>query len=153
MKKSLMILTVMAVSLAFVGVAFAGGMIGCPGPTVTKLVPGKGAVTPPKTITKKDGCMTSCITVPGQCYMMKATPPPVVKYKAKVPVMRDLCLGKSKGQCQPCGFCVPVKWDCQWKTTLICGETEVIKTKIGKPGEKAVPLVCKTEPCPPPPCY
>jgi hypothetical protein len=166
MKKSLMILTVMAVSLAFVGVAFAGAPIGCPAPCVTKLVPAgfeklpgmkpgpvakAGVPTPPKCITQKVGCMTNVITCPGSSYAIDQRPVQV-KYWVKADVMKDLCLGKSKGQCMPCGFCVPVKWECKWKTSVICGETKLPKYKT-EMEDVIIPVVCKTEPCPPPPCF
>jgi hypothetical protein len=152
MKKSLVIMTVMAVSLAFVGLAFATGPIGCPPPMKMKLVPGKGAVTPPKTITKTDGCMTTCINIPGRSYYEK-TQMETVKVPKTYPVMKDLCLGQSKGQCMPCGFCVPVKWECKWQTSMICGEVTEYVTERRPAGKKKFPADCKPEPCTPPPCY
>jgi hypothetical protein len=153
MKKSLLILTVIAVSLAFVGVAFAGEMVGCPAPVKMKMVPGKGPITPPKTIVKKEGCMTSCITVPGSPYYMGEKAVKVPQPSKKADVMRDLCLGSCKGQCQPCGFCVPVKWDCKWKTSVICGTVDVPQPPKMEMVKVPMPAVCKAEPVIPPPCY
>jgi hypothetical protein len=168
MKKLLLVLTAVAVSLAFVGVAVAKEVIGCPVPCETKLVPaamgGKlpkakapkidipkfGKIAGPKTVVDNCG---NCITIPGQCY---ATYPVIVDLPpktVKVPVYKDLCKGASKGQCMPCGFCVPVKWDCKWKTTVICGETTITVPGGKDKTEKPFPVVCKPVPCPPPDCF
>jgi hypothetical protein len=161
MKKLLLVLTAIAVSLAFVGMAVAKGPIGCPPPCKTKMVvdyttpdrvkpvpvPKPGPVAPPKCITDKCG---NSITVPGGCYTTWKYPK-IVRVPKMVDVYTDLCAGKAKGSCMPCGFCVPVKWDCKWKTSVICGKVEVLAPKkiwVTKP----VPVRCVTEPCPPPDC-
>jgi hypothetical protein len=166
MKKLLLVLTAVAVSLAFVGVAVAKEVIGCPVPCETKLVPaamgGKlpavkakvaipkfGKIAGPKTVVDKCG---NCITIPGDSY---ATYPYTVPTTKLVPrdVYKDLCKGQSKGQCMPCGFCVPVKWDCKWKTSVICGKVMVEVPDLPETKEKPFPVVCKPVPCPPPDCF
>lgn len=164
MKKSLVILTVMAVSLAYVGVALAGGVVPCPGPCEFINVPAKmgapkpgpaakvplpGKIAAPKCVTPKCG---PCITCPGGPYGVweKTVMVPAMK---KVEVFRNLCQGKTKGQCQLCGPCAPsINWMCKWQTKVICGEVEV-PTMVPKRVKYEFPVVCKPKPCPPPECY
>jgi hypothetical protein len=161
MKKLLLVLTAVAVSLAFVGIAVAKGPIGCPPPCdykmVTEYMPPPVVPThkvpkmkPPTAPTCKQTC-NGCITIPGSKYALWDSTedvPTVVKKD----VYQDLCVGKSKGQCMPCGFCVPVKWDCKWKTSVICGTVDVTVWKP-QPTTYPIPVTCKPVPCPPPDCF
>ncbi len=161
MKKLLLVLTAIAVSLAFVGMAVAKGPIGCPPPVKTKMVteymkPGHPAPclvpkpykpTGPKTINTCHGC----VTVPGSKYALWEKPV-MVKTKVMKDVYQDLCRGKAKGQCMPCGFCVPVKWDCKWKTSVICGQVEVVTCKVVK-AKYPIKAKCVPVPTPPPDCF
>jgi hypothetical protein len=168
MKKLLLVLTALAVVLAFSGMAVAKGAAAkdaacCPMPVKCINVPGKMGPpppvppcdipkfkkpTPPKCVTDKCG---NCITIPGSCYAYWKKPTPVPT-SVKVDVFKDLCVGKAKGQCQPCGFCVPVKWACKWKTSVICGQVEVPTCKI-EDVKYPFEVKCKTVPCPPPDCF
>jgi hypothetical protein len=160
MKKLLLVLTAIAVSLAFVGASFAAGPICCPpvktkmvteykkpGPVAPCLVPKPYKPTAPKCITTCNGC----VTVPGSKYALWERPV-MVKTKVMKDVYQDLCVGKSKGKCMPCGFCVPVKWDCKWKTSVICGKVEVVTCKVEKE-TYPIKAKCVPVPTPPPDCY
>lgn len=171
MKKLLLVLLAIAVVLAFAGMAVAKGEkakakgpICCPPPCKFKnvpcemipcppckpkpcLIPKENPPCPPMCITDKCG---NCITIPGSCYAEWKRPVCVEDTKP-VPVWKDLCLGKAKGECKPCGFCVPVKWECKWKTKVQCGTVDVPITKcdwVTYPFR----VKCVPEPCPPPDC-
>lgn len=145
MKKSLIMLTVMVVTLAFVGAAIAQEPF-VMGPKVKCDYVKGGAVTGPK-----------CVTVPAQQVLsMPGSPYALVPKVTKVwktettPVYRDLCVGKSKGACPiGCGPCAPmVKWSVNWKTMEECGKY-TYKIKVPGVAKKPVALQCKTTVLPP----
>lgn len=153
MKKLLLVLTAVAVSLAFVGAAFASGPT-CAPPVKTKMiteykapwkvkpcpVPKPYKPTAPKCITTCHGC----VTVPGSAYALWEKPV-LVKEKVLKDVYQDLCLGKAKGKVPLCGTCAFVKYDCKWKTSVICGKVEVETCKVVK---MPYPIKAKCVPVP-----
>ncbi|GEM_PF-1093299 len=135
MKKSLVVLTVILASLALAGLVFAAGKA-CPpmqpmkcelstsvekGKPMQVMVPKKGKGTPGKCVTVP--CPPMQVTVPGKPYAVANLPVPTW-ITDTAPVFRDICAGKSKGQCPAfCGPCAPlIKWSCNWKTSEECGK-------------------------------
>ncbi len=134
MKKSLVISLVVVAVIAYAGVTFA---MNCGLPPVCDelfvaqskpwkgkwMSPVPGKYTAPKKVAPKCG---PCYTLPSSPYAVgpKLENLRVIK---KVDVMRDLCVGKAAGKCKlGCGPCAPdVKWSGAWKTSEICGKTEV----------------------------
>jgi hypothetical protein len=172
MKKLLLVLTAVAVALAFAGLAMAKDAKPAAKAPIScvpmkcenvppKVVPWKGKWAQPKIVPFKGPSCGPCISLPGDCY---ANVPQLKNAKVpfEVDVMRDLCKGDSKGKCNLCGPCSPeVKWAVQWKTSVICGKikTYVVlppaaqfdNAKVG-PDFKATRIDTKVSPCPPPDC-
>ncbi len=134
MKKSLVLMTVIAATLAFSAVVFAQGCGPiCPAGDQLYLTKGKPwagkwvkpvgpRITPPKMVTPKCG---PCYTVPGGPYAVAPTLANM-EFTRTVDVMRDLCVGKAKGKCKLCGPCAPtIAWSGSWKTSEIVGKTDV----------------------------
>lgn len=140
-------LTVMVVTLAFVGAAIAQEPF-VMGPKVKHdYVPAKGKVAGPKCVTVP---CKQVVSMPGGPYALVPGKPKTVIKMEKSPVYRDLCVGKSKGACPVgCGPCAPmVKWSVNWKTMEECGTFAFpVKTKV--PTKKPQPLQCKTTILPP----
>ena len=149
MKKSLVILAVLTVSLAVVGVAFAADVAPCPPGGKVEYKLSKGKPTLPKCVTVP---CKQVVTIPGKPYtMLEKTKMKTVMVEKEV--MIDLCAGKTKGQCNLCGPCSPtIKWAVNWKTSMICGTVKVPK-KV--PVVVKYPQVVKAVPvpCPPPECF
>jgi len=145
MKKSLIMLTVMVVTLAFVGAAIAQDPF-IMGPKVKCDYVKGGKVTGPKCL---EVPCKQMVSMPGSPYALVPGTKMVTKLE-KTTVYRDLCVGKSKGACPiGCGPCAPlVKWSVNWKTMEECGVYSYpVKTKV--PIKKPVALQCKTTILPP----
>lgn len=161
MKKSLAILTLVAVSLALVGTACATGPICPPGCKLNYVGPKYVPTTWPKLIKPKvekwKGPMTLCgpcgpVCCPGEPYADVAT---IVPKKETVTsdVKRDLCVGSASGKCNLCGPCSPViSWSGNWKTSIVVGKvTTSVITGVGL-GVTPSKVSAVPEPCKPPSC-
>jgi hypothetical protein len=150
MKKSLVILAVLTVSLAVVGVAFAADAGPCPPGFKSEYKLDKGKPTLPKCVTVPCKQM---VTIPGKPYTMLEKKGPDKIVMVEKDVMHDLCAGKAKGKCNLCGPCSPtITWDCKWKTSMICGTVKV-PTKVPTKVKYPQVVKCVPVPCPPPDCF
>ncbi|MEW6348176.1 MAG: hypothetical protein AB1646_03885 [Thermodesulfobacteriota bacterium] len=145
MRKSLVILMVIVASLALCGVAFAEvcGPTGC-APAVKAKDPKAGF----KAVTTKEYVPKKFVPKGSKCVQVKPCPvtvnvpgEPFAKYEMTVwapvkkvlPVYRELCKGKAKGECKPMGNCGPgIKWSANWIT-------------LEKLGERPVPVIDKVK--------
>jgi hypothetical protein len=107
MKKSLVVLVVLAVTLAFAGAAFAAGA-SC------------GPVCPAKPVK------------PAKC---PATATITETFTKTVSSDTVLCKGAAKGKEKLCGPCAPtIKWSCSW-ATLEKGPTKTCTYVVSKKGK------------------
>ena len=146
MRKSLVMLIVIAAAVALCGVAFAQvcGPAGCAPvclkPGTIPVVPVPSKCYEPKIITPKPGrcdvvpCPPVKVSIPGQCYIPFPFPE-MVKVPKCLPVYRNLCKGAVVGEC--CNGCLPpTKWAARWVTVeKVCDKVVMVPCKgfVDKP--------------------